>query len=218
MKPAELKLDPELLKMHKVKGSEIIPTKPISDSDFQKVLDARSKKANSPKSHARLRKTIYALNNKTIDEVAFGEMLSNLDEYLAGFAPSNSLCKRGCGQCCHVSTAVSYMEALFIAHHTNLEISLNKSIPKEGRCKFLDEDNACSIYEYRPMVCRAFYTVDSWEACYVKDSSHYINTIMSSADLADFHRHIAKEYIHSEGVEFATINQWFSGDAGGRSQ
>ncbi len=209
-------MHPELLRMLKVKRSDLIPTKDVSQEAIDKKIAQFNSRAKSPKSQARLRKVLLSLNGIEITAPAFEAMLKKLDDFVAGLLPKDNLCKKGCGQCCHVNQSVSYIEAEYIAHQTGRSISLDLSKPSDGRCTFLDSDNLCSIYQHRPMVCRTFFTMDSWEACYVKDAPHYIHTLCSSPNLAEFHNHLAKSHVHSEGIRFASINQWFSHD--GREQ
>ncbi len=62
-------------------------------------------------------------------------------------------CKRGCASCCIDGITVFQIEAENIKlHHAKL---LQEEKPHAiGRCAFLDEANACRIYENRPYVCR----------------------------------------------------------------
>lgn len=78
------------------------------------------------------------------------------------------VCKRGCSHCCHVNVNLTTYEAEYIAVNAKLEAP-DLSPSKKGDytnqpCPFL-KDNECSIYEFRPMACRAFGTIDSADYC-----------------------------------------------------
>lgn len=62
-------------------------------------------------------------------------------------------CKRGCAACCRDEITVFEIEAENIrANHPELLKDEKPHAP--GMCAFLDEENACRIYEHRPYVCR----------------------------------------------------------------
>jgi Fe-S-cluster containining protein len=93
-------------------------------------------------------------------------------------APS---CFKGCSFCCHIHVTVTKAEAdacVTYAKANNVDIDYKllqaqqglvmenwKSIPYNMRkCVFL-KDNACSVYEYRPINCRKYYVVTDPKLC-----------------------------------------------------
>jgi len=94
--------------------------------------------------------------------------------------------KIGCSHCCHQLTQITDDEAdllaevYFMAHKNGYEIDLKRlkkqagwmddrrtwmSKPvKERTCVFL-KDSLCSVYKYRPAVCRNFMTVSKSTRC-----------------------------------------------------
>lgn len=62
-------------------------------------------------------------------------------------------CKKGCAACCVDEITVFEVEAENIrANHE--ELLKNEKPHNPGMCAFLDEGNACRVYENRPYVCR----------------------------------------------------------------
>lgn len=77
--------------------------------------------------------------------------MDELYAFVAKFTP----CQKGCSLCCRNEVSVSLLEAEYIEKHTGIKQSLNldiKDFPGPP-CPFL-ENSACSIYKYRPFVCR----------------------------------------------------------------
>lgn len=80
-------------------------------------------------------------------------------------------CSKGCYYCCHFEVEVTQDEGELLAQivldghnidRKQLEIHAQREekssrlpiLNPENRCIFLGEDNACTIYEYRPYACR----------------------------------------------------------------
>lgn len=62
-------------------------------------------------------------------------------------------CRKGCAACCVDELTVFEIEAENIrANHR--ELLENKKPREAGKCAFLDETDACRIYENRPYICR----------------------------------------------------------------
>ncbi len=98
-----------------------------------------------------------------------------------------SSCKKGCSACCHTQVAINSDEAELLAtkvengHQINLnlleiqaeagtEAKVWYQIPySHRRCIFLDNKNACSIYEDRPAVCRTNQVLGESASCETKD-------------------------------------------------
>lgn len=70
-------------------------------------------------------------------------------------------CHKGCSSCCIDSFKISYVECLALLYgfsqlppETGAQIVENLQKPN-GRCPILVDD-ACALYEHRPVICRAF--------------------------------------------------------------
>lgn len=87
------------------------------------------------------------------------------------------LCKKGCSDCCNAFFDISFVEGLFILHafiqlddtthntiisnakKSNKELQKQQNIhpdKKRIRCPMLSENNACMLYNARPVNCRVY--------------------------------------------------------------
>jgi len=83
------------------------------------------------------------------------EQLYTLMDDLYSFFSQYTPCRKGCCYCCYIEVSVSSLEAEYIERKTGIKRVLNSGI-REIRgtpCPFLD-NGTCSIYQYRPFVCR----------------------------------------------------------------
>jgi hypothetical protein len=107
--------------------------------------------------------------------------LTHIESALEAFSqhfPSNTpvACKKGCGHCCVYPVKTPIQMISYIAQHlkesldkeqmTLLKYKMRVNIEQRqpplyrAKCPFLDEDSACTIYEYRPLACRLFTSPD----------------------------------------------------------
>lgn len=88
---------------------------------------------------------------------------------LYGFIQHYTPCKRKCSNCCWIPVSVTELDICFIER--SLQIRRNESklaILPEISCPFL-VSGSCSIYRYRPFVCRKNVTFDaSSKWCHAK--------------------------------------------------
>lgn len=74
-------------------------------------------------------------------------------------------CRRGCSACCHQGVGISHAEAQLIAKETG-KTAKAPPLPQYDAKKWSSTpcpmlvDSVCSIYEYRPMVCRTLINMD----------------------------------------------------------
>jgi Fe-S-cluster containining protein len=77
--------------------------------------------------------------------------MDELYAFIGKFIP----CHKGCNHCCYIEVSISSLEAEYI--ESNLGIMGNPNFIKkeffQTPCPFL-EHGTCSIYKYRPFVCR----------------------------------------------------------------
>jgi Fe-S-cluster containining protein len=93
------------------------------------------------------------------------------------YAPA---CSAGCSHCCHVHVEATRGEVLAIARHLQKRESIEAFVERlashvadvgdmdhrarwEARvpCVLLGEDGRCTVYEVRPLRCRAFHSCDA---------------------------------------------------------
>ena len=95
----------------------------------------------------------------------YSEFLKELDARLCGYFEQQAehiCCKKGCSACCEKGDyPISELELKYLMQgflsldkETKLVVQQNFSeIKKGGKCPFLINSN-CSIYSYRPIICR----------------------------------------------------------------
>jgi uncharacterized protein len=90
-------------------------------------------------------------NSLTKLEALF-DFMSDLYSEVGRFTP----CKKGCTACCHYPISITELEILFIEKSTGVRRLKEKQEIAQYHgflCPFL-KNNACSIYNHRPFVCR----------------------------------------------------------------
>lgn len=111
-----------------------------------------------------------------------------LDKLTAYIQPL-AVCSKGCSACCKIDVKILSIEASYIAKNTKAPLALPRSRQKNFTaipCTFLKSDGTCGIYEYRPFVCRTYFTLDNPSFCedpmsthvrYTPDSNEWIGDI-----------------------------------------
>lgn len=81
--------------------------------------------------------------------------------------PARIQCRAQCSWCCHEPLQVHILDAVSVASGlpTALEYRLETRISSQLKrnfqpCPLLGSDQNCSVYEHRPLVCRAFHSLD----------------------------------------------------------
>ena len=106
----------------------------------------------------------------TINESRFNK-LRRIYRYwddTVGFFSQYASCSKGCHYCCYYDVQITPLEAEHISRETGIKRNEPKGLVKTGHnagCVFLGEKGRCSIYEYRPLTCRAFTAFGPPELC-----------------------------------------------------
>jgi len=136
---------------------------------------------------------------------------------------SKSVCAAGCSHCCRINVDMTEIEASYIAEKTNYQVKENieslsseRIDTKDEYCPFLNQEtHSCTIYEFRPAVCRMYNVFESAELCRTKEQQYQI-TLTTSPLIQDLY---IKECIVnlSENRELQKsraglrdIRQWFN--------
>ena len=122
-------------------------------------------------------------------------------------------CKRGCAGCCSLNVRCTLTEAVALAPHLNeaqvnaihihadklkqidhdsrdLKSFLKASRDQVGPCPLLDADGACSVYDYRPLACRALLSTMDPHYCTLDFST------LSSAEKQAFMAQLDQESVN----------------------
>lgn len=85
------------------------------------------------------------------------DFMSKLYDVVNKFTP----CKKGCTSCCYYPVSISDVEIKLIERETGRKRSKVTTVANTYQglaCPFL-QNNACSIYDHRPFVCRRHVTL-----------------------------------------------------------
>ena len=98
-------------------------------------------------------------------KIDYPSFLKELDNRIEGYYTSqadNVCCKKGCSACCKTGDyplsdiELEYLMQGFINSDAEIKIQVQeniKNMKKGGKCPFLI-NNLCSMYPYRPIICR----------------------------------------------------------------
>lgn len=113
----------------------------------------------------KLPSDLRLMNAKPMVKLArIRQSVETLFTYAEGFVA----CRKGCAYCCHQAIDISSLEAAYIQEKTGIRHArVSTPIQRDPMgfsektpCPFLKQ-GACSIYEYRPLICRIAVNLDS---------------------------------------------------------
>jgi Fe-S-cluster containining protein len=95
-----------------------------------------------------------------ITPIASLQMLYEFMDELNGFISKYTPCQKGCDPCCHIKVDISSLEAQYIHLKTGIPYRDKpiSAVKTNTPCPFL-KDHCCSIYQYRPYVCRQHHAL-----------------------------------------------------------
>ncbi len=136
---------------------------------------------------------------------ALYDFMDELYSFVHQFTP----CKKGCNSCCYYEVSISELEIQYIENATKIK-RLKEPLPTTvfhgTPCPFL-KAGACSIYKYRPFVCRRHVAITQTSTWCHPDKSNSVNiTLLNFSE-------IVKSYdliIHESGkAKRSDIHQTF---------
>jgi len=78
-------------------------------------------------------------------------------------------CQEGCSYCCVAPVDLSAIEARYIAGKAGVaQLENPRHVERQScysRCPFLNEDNECEVYPWRPFNCRTLHAFGTPEQC-----------------------------------------------------
>lgn len=169
-----------------------------------KIIDLSRRLVQLPQSNQSTRSKVRALYQL-------------VDEH-ASYATGRSACKKGCGHCCHIAVPISAVEAQMIGEATDIEPKPVTPAPLNGDafgnirgfqwgyhnpCAFL-KDGSCSIYEHRPLTCRAHFNLDQDELlCRIQSTD--IGHMVPYMDMSRYRY----AYVRIVGANLTDIREFF---------
>jgi hypothetical protein len=104
-----------------------------------------------PSLRAREESLYENLANSNLIPLKRLEALYREMDIIYNFIKQFSPCKKGCNHCCHYEIAVSEIEVEYIKRNVKMKGEIKPQRSKA--CPFLKK-SVCSIYPYRPFLCR----------------------------------------------------------------
>jgi len=129
------------------------------------IEEWKSQKTNTRKERKSFLKRCKSKSNKKLDELAE-------ETHEAVFKEVDCL---DCANCCSsIPPIVNKTDAKRLAKHLGMKLAKfeteyltvdedGDSVMKTTPCPFLQEDNKCFVYEYRPKACRAYPHTNNFE-------------------------------------------------------
>jgi|GEM_PF-1356775 len=109
----------------------------------------------------------YLINHDDSYFIKLDTLYRYLDRY-EEFVSTFTTCAKGCAYCCHMDVSITRLEAEYIAVKANIPFLADHPATNghSGHaCTFLNNQLQCSIYPYRPFICRAYHSVSNPALC-----------------------------------------------------
>lgn len=205
--------------MRNVDPKDEVPIRWLTDESIEKRI-ANMKNVPVPKAvkhkGQRLQDWLFSLEGKNVENrFMMYRVYKFVDLYMEKAVLPQTVCRKGCSACCYVNVQTTPLEASYIEEMTGIKMNklMKGYMPhldqKNTPCPFL-KDGVCSVYDYRPMACRSFATIDHWKHCEDPTTPHMIHAIKSQPFLE-----FLFGTLHGIGSRFtnysayADIREWF---------
>lgn len=181
--------------------------------------------AHEPKSILKkYKKLLLQLDNYRSDRFSkVKKIYKFIDNHNDELFKKDTVCAKGCANCCYMNVDVTEVEASYISESTkrpvnaNINSSAYADISKYSGvpCPFLDISNSfCTIYDFRPSVCRMYHVFESTDKCKEGEGQKEVNISSSSLVKPLFIDYLAyrlsnNEILKSKHDGLRDIREWF---------
>jgi len=124
--------------------------------DFARKNYAKLTSQYPPSLQQREDSLLQKLQNSKLGRLKKLELLYSEMEAIYEFIHKFTACKKGCNHCCHYEIAITDLEIEYIK--SKVKTKKIKPSPFGQACPFLKK-GICSIYEYRPFICRRHLSI-----------------------------------------------------------
>lgn len=88
------------------------------------------------------------------------QMYAFLNRFNKEFVSTFTSCQKGCSSCCKIDIHLTALEATYIAQATKITARDSQlTTGHKSKCPFLSEKGTCTIYNYRPLLCRTYHVL-----------------------------------------------------------
>lgn len=90
-----------------------------------------------------------------------------IDKLNSRFVSTFVTCSKGCSHCCNMDVQMTTLEAEYIVRATGIAHNIDTPLTTGHKtpCPFLSKMRVCTIYTYRPLVCRTYHVVSDPNLC-----------------------------------------------------
>lgn len=114
---------------------------------------------------SQINNNLRILQNSNIDNYRKLDAIYNESEKINDFLRPYFSCHPGCSYCCKYDVLITSFEANYIAKKIGKFLKNDKfSLKNNTYCPFL-KDKICSIYKYRPLICRTYHVYGNPKDC-----------------------------------------------------
>lgn len=121
---------------------------------------------------AEIINNLVVLQNPNINNFAKLEAVYKESDKINDFLKPYFSCNRGCCFCCKYDVLITKFEAMYISLKTGINLRNNSfSFYNNTYCPFL-KNNVCSIYNFRPLICRSYHVYGNPNDCEIDYKNH----------------------------------------------
>lgn len=129
------------------------------------------------------------------------QLYAFLTRFNKEFISTFTSCNKGCSSCCKIDVQLTALEAEYISRSSTVPARDNPlTTGHETQCPFLSEKGTCTIYNYRPLLCRTYHVLSDPALCADPDAP----VLQYGSQNADMGNYIYKTI--AEWVYFQTLH------------